>query len=215
MRSEIPDEDRLVRLLVEPVCERRRGRLVDDAKDVEPGDLAGVLRRLALGVVEVGRDGDDGVRHGLAEVRLGVRLQLLEDHRGDLRRRVLLAAGAHANISVRAADDLVRDDLHLLADLLVFAPDEALDREDRVLRVGYLLALRGSADEALAVLRERHHRRRDSPALGVRDDRGLTALEHCHRRVRRAKVDSNRLRHVRRSFVAACSGEMLRLTEKI
>jgi NAD-specific glutamate dehydrogenase. len=33
--------------------ERGRGRLVDDAEDVEAGDLAGVLRRLALRVVEV------------------------------------------------------------------------------------------------------------------------------------------------------------------
>ena len=71
--AEVEDEDRLVvALLVEPVGERCRGRLVDDALDVEAGDLAGVLRRLALGVVEVGRDGDHRVRDRLAEVRLGV-----------------------------------------------------------------------------------------------------------------------------------------------
>ena len=56
--AEVEDEDRLVGLLVEAVGERGRGRLVDDAEDVEAGDLAGVLRRLALGVVEVGGDGD-------------------------------------------------------------------------------------------------------------------------------------------------------------
>ena len=97
--AEVEDEDRLVGLLVEPVGERGRGRLVDDAEDVEAGDLAGVLRRLALGVVEVRGDGDDGVGDRLAEVRLRVRLQLLEDHRGDLRRRVLLALGLHAHVA--------------------------------------------------------------------------------------------------------------------
>jgi hypothetical protein len=57
--AEVEDEDRLVGLLVEAVGERGRGRLVDDALDVEAGDPAGVLGRLALVVVEVRRDGDD------------------------------------------------------------------------------------------------------------------------------------------------------------
>ena len=57
--AEVEDEDRLVgAFLVEPVRECCGGRLVDDAHDVEARDLARVLRRLALRVVEVGRDGD-------------------------------------------------------------------------------------------------------------------------------------------------------------
>jgi len=36
------------------IGQRRGGRLVDDAQDVEPGDAAGVARGLALAVVEVG-----------------------------------------------------------------------------------------------------------------------------------------------------------------
>ena len=167
-------------LLVEAVGERRRGRLVDDAEDVEAGDLAGVLRRLALRVVEVRGDGDDRLGDRLAEVRLGVGLQLLEDHRGDLRRCVLLAPGLDANVVVRALDDLVRDDLHLLGDLVELAPHEPLDREDRVLRVRDLLALGRRADEPLPVLRERDDGRRRAAALGVRDDGRLTALDHGH-----------------------------------
>ncbi len=132
--------------------------------DVEAGDLAGVLRRLALRVVEVGGDGDDRVGDRLAEVGLGVGLQLLQDHRADLRRRVLLVARLDAHVAVRALDDLVRDDLHLLGDLVELAAHEALDREDRVLRVRDLLALRGRADEPLAVLRERDDGRRGAPA---------------------------------------------------
>ena len=59
--AEVEDGDLLVLLLVEAVGERGGGRLVEDAQDLEPGDLAGVLGRLALGVVEVGGDGDDGL----------------------------------------------------------------------------------------------------------------------------------------------------------
>src|SRR5207245_622500 len=38
----------------------------------------------------------------------------------------------HAHVAVRALDDLVRDDLHLLRDLVELAAHEPLDREDRV-----------------------------------------------------------------------------------
>ena len=90
--AEVVDGDLLVVLLVEAVGQGRRGRLVDDPQDVEAGDPAGVLGRLALGVVEVGRDGDDRLGDLLAEVGLGVGLELLEDHRADLGRRVGLAS---------------------------------------------------------------------------------------------------------------------------
>jgi hypothetical protein len=51
---------------------------------LRPGDLAGVLGRLALGVVEVGRHGDDRAVDLLAQVVLGGLLELLQDERGDL-----------------------------------------------------------------------------------------------------------------------------------
>ena len=201
--AEVEDEDRVLGpFLVEAVRECGRGRLVDDAQDVEPGDLAGVLRRLALRVVEVGRDRDDGIGHGLAEVRLGVRLELLEDHRRDLRRRELRALGLDAGVVVRPLHDLVGDDLHLLRDLVVLAAHEPLDREDRVLGIRDLLALRGRADEPLAVTPEGDDGRCRAPALGVRDDGGLGSLEDGHARVRRPEVDADGLGHVSISFLS-------------
>ncbi len=109
--AQVVDGDLLVALLVQAVGQGRRGRLVDDPLDVEAGDPAGVLGRLALGVVEVGRDGDDGLGHLLAQVRLGVRAQLLEDHRADLGRRVGLAVGQldHHAVALGVLLDVVRD----------------------------------------------------------------------------------------------------------
>ena len=194
--AEVEDEDRLVGvLLVEPVGQRGRGGLVDDPLDVEAGDLAGVLGRLALVVVEVRRDGDHRRVDAVAEVGLGVRLQLLEDHRADLRRRELLAAGLHARVAVRAGDDLEGDDLLLLLDLRLLAAHEALDREHRVLGVRDRLALGRRADEALAAIRESDHRGSGARALGVLDHGGLAALEDGHARVGRAQIDADRLAH--------------------
>ena len=197
--AEVEDEDRLVGLLVEAVGQRRGGRLVDDALDVEAGDLAGVLGRLALVVVEVRRDGDDRAVDRVAEIGLGVGLELLQDHRADLRRAVLLAAGVHARVAVGAADDLVRDDRLLLAHLGLLAAHEALDREDGVLRIGDGLALGDGADEAVAVLREGDDGRGGAPALDVLDDGRLAAFEDGHARVRRAEVDPDGLAHVVRT----------------
>jgi hypothetical protein len=95
--AEVEDQDGLVALalaLVQAVGQGGGGGLVDDAQDVQAGDLAGLLGGLPLGVGEVGRDGDDRVGDLLRQVGLGVALELLQDERGDLLRREVLLVDA-------------------------------------------------------------------------------------------------------------------------
>src|SRR5271167_446433 len=150
--AEVEDEDRLVLpLLVEAVGQRSGRRLVDDAEHLEPGDRPGLLGGRALRVVEVRRHGDDGLVDGVAEIRLGVPLQLPEDPGRDLLGRVRLAvdvngpAGAH--VPLHGADGAVG--------------------------VGDGLALGHLADEHLARLGEAHHRGGRPATLRVRDHDGL------------------------------------------
>jgi len=82
--TEVEDEDGLVVVLVEPIGQRGRGGLVDDPQHLEARDLAGLLGGLAFGVTEVGGHRDDGLGDGVAEVRLRVALELLEDAGRDL-----------------------------------------------------------------------------------------------------------------------------------
>ena len=171
--AEVIDHDLLLGFLVDAVGQRSRGRLVDDTLDVETGDLAGVLGGLTLGVVEVGRDGDDGFGDGAAEVSLCVSLQLLQDHRGDLLRGVLLAVdvdfiiGTHVTLDGSNGAVMVRDSL-TLCDL---------------------------TDHTLAGLRECHNGRGGAVAFRVCDHDGLAAFHNSHAAVGRTKVNTNNLAH--------------------
>ncbi len=56
-----------------------------------PAMRTGVLGGLPLSVGEVSGDGDDRLGNGLAQISLGVGLQLLKDHGADLLGGVVLA----------------------------------------------------------------------------------------------------------------------------
>ena len=203
--AEIVDGDRFVLFLVEAVRKRRRRRLVDDAHHLQSRDLASVLGRLPLRVVEVCRNGDHRLRHRLPEVLFRGLLQLLQNHRGDLGRRVFLAGGVDARVAVARAHHLIRHHLHFFRDLVVLPAHEALDREDGVLRVRHRLSLGHLADQPFARLGERHHRRRQTAALRVRDDHRFSAFHHGDDGVCGAQVDSDNFAHrvtFRRSVVS-------------
>ena len=143
--TEVIDRDRFrTCFLVEPVGERCRRRLVDDPQHFETRDTAGVLGRLTLGVVEVGRNRYDGLRHRLAEIGLRGLLHLLQHESRDLRGRVLLALRLHPRVAIRTFDDLERHQLGIALDEFVLEPpaDQPLDREKCVRRIGHRLPLR-------------------------------------------------------------------------
>ena len=198
--AEVVDGDLAVALLglVEAEGERRRGRLVDDALDVEAGDAAGVLGRLALGVVEVRRHGDHRVGDLLAEVVLGGLLHLAQDLGRDLLRRELLAAHLDPGVAVVGGDDLVGHQADVLLHFLLgeLAADQALHRVDRVLGVGHRLALGRGADQDLAVLLIGDDRRRGAGTLAVLDHLGGVAFHDRDAGVGGPEVDADDLCHV-------------------
>lgn len=74
------------------VGERSGGRLVDDADDLQPRQLARFARGFALGFVEEGRNRDHRLGDGMPELPLGEILQRPEDEGGNLLGAVLLVA---------------------------------------------------------------------------------------------------------------------------
>ena len=171
--AEVVDHDLLLSFLIYTVCQRSRGRLVDDTQHFEACDLTRVLGCLALGVGEVSRNRDDRLRYRLAEVGFRVRLQLLEDHCRDLLRGVGLAVDVYTVVRAHVT----------------------LDGNDGAVRVGHSLALCHLADHTLAVLGERDNRRGRARAFRVRDDDGFAALHNGYARVCRTEVNTNDFAH--------------------
>ena len=116
---------------------------------------------------------------------------------GDLRRRIALAVRLDPGVAVAGLDDLVGDELLVLLHhrVVVAAPDQALDREEGVFRIGDRLALGRLADETLAVVGEGDDRRRGAHAFGVLDDFRIFAFHDGDAGIRGAEVDADDLAH--------------------
>ena len=126
--AKVEDGDGFILFLVETVSQGCRRRLVDDAHDFEARNLAGVLGRLALRVVEIRRHGDHSFLDLLAKLFFGRLLHLLKNHGRDFRRTPFLAASAYAHVTTGAAAlYFVRDLLFLLGNFVEATTHESLD----------------------------------------------------------------------------------------
>ena len=179
--AEVVDGDALFLSDRFPVRERRCGRLAQNAEDIEPRELGGELGGLALEVVEVRRDRDDGLSHRYAERRFRDGFRAPQDERADLGERVRLAARAHEHLVIFPFGELERHHYAGLLDLsaLPRAPDETLDRVDRARRVDDAPLLGGVTDEYFPRGVERHDRWNQAPVVDVCQGDGPTVLDRA------------------------------------
>ena len=171
--AKVIDHDFLLGLLVNAVGQSGCGRLVDDTLDVKTCDLAGVLGGLTLCVVEICRNGNDGLSDGAAQIGFCIRLQLLQDHRGDLLRGVLLTVDIDLIIRTHAA----------------------LDGSNSTVVVGNGLTLCDLTDHSFTGLGKRDNRRGGAVAFGVCDHDGFAAFHNGDAAVGSTKVNANNLTH--------------------
>ena len=171
--AQIVDHDGLGAAVVQPVGQRGGGRFVDDAAHIQPGDAPGVLGGLTLGIVEVGGHRNDRLGHSLAEVGLGVRLELLQDKGAQLLRRIAFAVHRHPR----------------------FTAHKPLYAGHGARGVGHSLPLGRLAHQPLPRLGERHNRGRCALALGIGDDDRLAALDHSHTAVCGPQINSDQFCH--------------------
>ena len=192
--AEVVNRDGLVFLLIQTVGQRSCRRLVDDSLYIKPGDLPGIFGRLPLGVIEVRRHGDNRFRDLLAEVIFCRLFQLLKNHGGDLRRRIFLALRQHRHV-VAGFDHLVRNHFDFFANFVIAPSHEALDRINRILRVGYRLAFGYLPDQPFAGFSKTHYGGSGPSPFFVRNDLGLSTFHHRHAGIGGAEIDSNNFSH--------------------
>ncbi len=195
--AEVVNGDLLTVVLVQTIGQSGSGRLVDDAQDFEAGDLAGVLGGLTLGVVEVGRNRDDGLGDGLTQIGLGRFLHLGEGEGRNLLRRVVLAVGLDPGVAVRALRDFEGNHVLVLGHNRIAkgAADQALDGEEGVGRIGDSLTLCGLTHQNFTTVLDGDHRRGGASALGVFDHLGVGAVHDGDARVGGTEVDADNLGH--------------------
>src|SRR5216684_2522710 len=125
--AQIVDGDFAALFFVEAVGESRSGGLVDEAENFEAGDFAGVLGGLALGIVEIGGNGDDGAIDSFAEMSFGPAFQFAENESGNLRRGKNLFAEFYADDVLARWIDAKRKELEFISHVSGAAAHQALD----------------------------------------------------------------------------------------
>ncbi len=167
--AEVVNHHFLVFALVNAVGKCRSRRFVDDALNIQSGNLAGIFGRLALRIRKIGRYGDYCRTDGFAQVRFCIRLQFLKDHGRNFLRRKILAV---------YADFIIRTHL-------------SFDGSNRAVRVGDCLAFCHLADHALPGFRKCNDGRRRARTFRIWYYNRLAALYDSHTGIGCAKVNAD------------------------
>ena len=182
--AEIVDHVGTLGTIVEAVGERSRRRLVEKAQNREVRKTGGVLRRLALRIVEVGGNRDHGARQIAAETVLGALCKRAEDFGTHLDGR-LDACGRGDADHRRIVDEVVRQIVDV-GQILHRAADEALGGGNGVLGIAAGVAQCDRADRHCAVGGVVNDGGQDGSAPFIEDHLRGAADDACHQGVRGA-----------------------------
>ena len=142
-------------LLVQTVGQSSCSGLIDNTENIQTRNSTGILGRLALGVIEVGRNRDYRVSDLLTQVALGSRLHLLEHGSGDLLSTERLSLTVYSCLNERLVCSTRLDlegpvgHIGLYGCIAELAANQTLSIKDRIDRVRCSLGLGCIADETL------------------------------------------------------------------
>ena len=196
--TKIIDADTLILFLIQSIRKRCSGRFVNDTQHFQSRNPASILGSLALCIIEVSWHSDNSLSHTLTEVRFGISFELLQDHRRDFRRTILFALNLYPGIAITGSDNFIgyQPSITIHLGIIVLAAHKALDRVDRIFRIGDSLTLRYFANKSLTTFVHSHNRGCGTRAFRVRNDDRLSTFHNSDTRVCRSQIDSNNLWHI-------------------
>jgi len=183
--AQIEHRDLFILLFVQAVGQGRGRRLVDDAQNVQAGDLARVFGRLTLRIVKVSRNRDDGVVDFFSQIIFRRLLHFGEDHRGNFRRGVILAPHGDLRVAVGRFRDLVGGDLDVVLNLfgVIFSADHSLDGVNGIFRIGDRLPPGHLAHQTLAAFRNGDDGGRGAVAFLIGNHHRVSPFHNRHARI--------------------------------
>src|SRR5713226_8161014 len=105
--AQIVDQDLLVQTPIEAVRERSRSGLIHDSLNVEARQTSCLFYGLALVVVVIGRDRNDGGGNRSPQKLLRYRLDLRQNEAGDFRKSIGFPGEIDRRLAIRSFDNLV------------------------------------------------------------------------------------------------------------
>ena len=197
--AEVVNGNRAGMFLVHAVRQCRRRGFIDDAQNLKPRDLSGILCCLPLRVVEIGRYGDYRLRNLLAQIGFRGFLHFLQNKRGNFRRgEPLPLAALNPGVAVIRLNNLIGDhtDVFLGHRIVEPAPNQALDGEKCVFGIRYRLPFGGLTDQSFAVPGKSDDGGGCPGPFGILDDFGRRSFHHRNTGIGGSKIDADNFCHI-------------------
>ena len=184
-------------LFVHAECQCGRGRLVDNALDVEPRNTTRILGGLALAVVEVSWYRNDRLGHFFAEIVFRRLLHFAQYFARYLGWCHLLALRFDPGVTVVVFQDFVRHQADIFLHFFFFkaTTDQALDRKQRVLWIGNRLALGRSTNHNFAIILIGDDGRRGARAFRIFDYFGHATFHDGHAAISGSQINTDDFSH--------------------
>lgn len=153
------------------------GRFVENTLDGEAGEFAGPFGGLALSVVEIGGNGDDGAVDGRTEIGFGTDFEHLKDGGSDIFWAKPTRGQVNAPSPIWTWCD-AEAPAGAVSGSIGYAPAyEAFGRTDNLERIGKASALGGGPDVRRALGREADHRGEEPGTVRVGNEDGKAGVD--------------------------------------